>query len=189
MTTVVTISAHCSDTKEVRVVVTGAQPEEFTLADGEKVERFAYDDRVITVQEVAKIDRRALEVDAAEFAVAQARLRLHDAASRGFHMNNRALLEADMLAAQHALDALLEPAPTASAGIDPAVAAATETKTYSDGATATGPGPLPDQSPAQQEAEIIGQGDAALTPEAVKFLDSLDPAPFADLTNPGTSEH
>jgi hypothetical protein len=29
---------------------------------------------------------------------------------------------------------------------------ATETKHYSDGSSATGPGPLPDQSPAQQDA-------------------------------------
>lgn len=30
---------------------------------------------------------------------------------------------------------------------DPAVVAATETKTYPDGTTVTGPGPLPDESP------------------------------------------
>lgn len=35
----------------------------------------------------------------------------------------------------------------------PAVAAATETKLYVDGTTVTGPGPLPEHSPAEQDAQ------------------------------------
>jgi hypothetical protein len=34
----------------------------------------------------------------------------------------------------------------------------TETKAFSDGTTATGPGPLPDQSPAQQDAAASAEG-------------------------------
>ena len=43
------------------------------------------------------------------------------------------------------------PAPAGSAP-DPHAVAVTETKTYPDGTVVTGPGPLPDQSPAQQDA-------------------------------------
>lgn len=147
MTTVVTISAHCGDTKEVRVTVTGAQPEEFTLANGEKVERYAYDDRVITVQEVAKIDRHALAVEAAEFFLRQAELRFADAASRGFPLGNQSALKIDVEVKAAELDALRPP--EASLEIAP----------------------------------------ADLSPEAVKFLDGLDPVPFGDLPTPGLSEH
>lgn len=43
-----------------------------------------------------------------------------------------------------------------------------ETKTYADGSTACGHGPLPDHSPAEQEA---------LSPAAVAFLDSRESVP------------
>ena len=157
MTSVVAITAHCSDAKEVHVVVTdaGSLVEELNLANGEKAERYAYDDRVISVKEVVKVDRHAAEVEAAEFSLAQAKLRFEDAASRGFHMNNRDALAADIAARQAELNSLIGPAE--SPALDPAVAAITETKTYSDGSSATGPGPLPDQSPAQQEVIVIDE--------------------------------
>ena len=110
MTSVVTISAHCGDAKEVRVTITGAQPEEFTIANGENVERFAYDDRVISVKEVVKVDRRAKEIEDAEFSLCQATLRYEDAASRGFPLGNEALLKADAIVKLTALDALTAPA-------------------------------------------------------------------------------
>jgi hypothetical protein len=209
MTSVVTISAHCGDAKEVHVVVTdaGSLVEEFNIANGEKAERYAYDNRVITVKEVVKVDRRAKEIEDAEFSLRQATLRYEDAASRGFPLGNEVLLKADVAAKHDALDALtalavpsvadyaasfpipagvIDADPLAAAFAEPVAAtpsdAGYETKTYADGTTAFGIGPLPDQSPAQQEAEITGQGDAALTPEAVAFLDSLDPAPFAEPT-------
>ena len=207
MTSVVTISAHCGDTKEVRVTITGSQPEDFHIADGEKAERYAYDDRVISVQEVAKIDRRAKEIEDAEFSLRQAELRFQDAASRGFPLGNEALLKADVIAKHGALDALTAPAvglAPAPAIFDPAdhalmgfaepVAATPgdagyETKTYADGTTAFGLGPLPDQSPAEQDAlELTGTGAGEMSPEAKTFLDSLEPAPFADLTSPPLSE-
>lgn len=185
MTTVVTIAACCGDTKEVRVTITGESPEDFTIANGEQVERYAYNDRVITVQEVAKVDHRALEIEAAEFSLRQAKLRLEDAASRGFHMGNREGLMADVVAKQAELDALrqpavgLAPAPEPMGSVhftahalaaDSAVEAATEPKTYSDGSTATGPAPLPDHSPAEQE----------LSDGAKRVLDSFDEAPYAN---------
>lgn len=56
MTTTVTIAAHLSTEKEVRVKLTdnGSTTEEFALQDGEKAERYVYDGREISVQEVAK---------------------------------------------------------------------------------------------------------------------------------------
>lgn len=52
MTTTVKITAHCASNKEVKVQVSG---EHFaTLQDGESVEAYAYDDRVIEVREVLK---------------------------------------------------------------------------------------------------------------------------------------
>lgn len=112
MTSTVTISAHCGDAKEVHVVVTeaGSLVEEFNIANGEKAERYAYDDRVISVKEVVKVDRRAKEIEDAEFSLRQATLRYEDAASRGFHMNNRGALAADVAARQAELDALTAPA-------------------------------------------------------------------------------
>ena len=211
MTTIVTISAHCGDTKEVRAAITdaGSLIEDFHIANGEKAERYAYDDRVITVKEVVKIDRRAKEIEDAEFSLRQATLRYEDAASRGFPLGNEVLLKADVVAKLTALDALTVPAvpsvtdytasyPTIPAGVvdaDPLAAvfdpaahalmgfaepipaapsdAGYETKTYADGTTALGIGPLPDQSPAEQEAAESG----ALPAESRAFLDSLDPAP------------
>lgn len=206
MTSVVTISAHCGDAKEVHVVVTdaGSLVEEFNIANGEKAERYAYDDRVISVKEVVKIDRRAKEIEGAEFSLRQAELRFADAASRGFPLHNGALLKADVAARQAELDALTAPAvpsvadyaasypipagvvdadPLAAVFAEPVAAtpgdAGYETKTYADGTVVTGIGPLPDQSPAQQTARD----------EITKFLDGLDPAPFVDLPTPGLSEH
>lgn len=194
MTSTVTISAHCGDAKEVHVVVTeaGSLVEEFNIANGEKAERYAYDDRVISVKEVVKVDRRAKEIEDAEFSLRQATLRYEDAASRGFPLHNEALLKADAVAKHDALDALTAPAvglAPAPAIFDPADHAlmgfaepvtATpgdagyETKTYADGTTAFGLGPLPDQSPAEQEAAE----SSALPAESKAFLDSLDPAPM-----------
>jgi len=56
MTTTVTIAAHHSSEKEVRVKITdnGSTVEEFALQDGEKAERYVYDGREISVQEVTK---------------------------------------------------------------------------------------------------------------------------------------
>jgi archaellum component FlaF (FlaF/FlaG flagellin family) len=56
MTTLVTISAHHSSEKEVRVKITdnGNTVEEFALQDGEKAERYVYDGREISVQEAVK---------------------------------------------------------------------------------------------------------------------------------------
>ena len=112
MTSTVTISAHCGDAKEVHVVVTeaGSLVEEFNIANGEKAERYAYDDRVISVKEVVKVDRRAKEIEDAEFSLRQATLRYEDAASRGFPLHNEALLKADAVAKHDALDALTAPA-------------------------------------------------------------------------------
>ena len=206
MTTVVTIAACCGDAKEVHVVVTdaGSLVEDFHIANGEKAERYAYDDRVIAVREVVKVDRRAKEIEDAEFSLRQATLRYEDAASRGFPLGNEVLLKADAVAKHDALDALTAPAvPPVSdyaapypipAGVvdadplaavfdpaghalmpDPEAAAAYTivTKTYADGTVATSIGPLPDQSPAEQEAAESG----ALPAESKAFLDSLDPAP------------
>ena len=56
MTTTVTIAAHHSAEKEVLVKITdnGSTVEEFSLQDGEKAERYVYDGREISVQEVTK---------------------------------------------------------------------------------------------------------------------------------------
>lgn len=56
MTTTVTIHAHCASTKQVRVTVndSGSKVEEFTIQDGEKTERYAYDNREIVVREEIK---------------------------------------------------------------------------------------------------------------------------------------
>ncbi|MDD3885151.1 MAG: hypothetical protein PHW66_09530 [Gallionella sp.] len=205
MTSTVTISAHCGDAKEVHVVVTeaGSLVEEFNIANGEKAERYAYDDRVIAVREVVKIDRRAKEIEDAEFSLRQATLRYEDAASRRFPLGNEALLKADVVAKHGALDVLTAPAVNLAPAFDPAAHAlmsepilATpsdagyETKTYADGTVATGIGPLPDQSPAEQDAlELTGTGAGEMSPEAKTFLDSLEPAPLADMANPGMSEH
>lgn len=56
MTTEVTILAHCSAEKEVRVKITdNGTTEEFTLQDGGKAKRFLYEGREISVQEVEKV--------------------------------------------------------------------------------------------------------------------------------------
>ena len=59
MTTTVTITAHLSTEKEVRVKLTdnGQPVEEFALQNGETAERYVYDGREISVQEVAKRGR------------------------------------------------------------------------------------------------------------------------------------
>ena len=200
MTSIVSISAHCGDMKEVHVVVTdaGSLVEEFNIANGEKAERYAYDNRVITVKEVVKVDRRAKEIEDAEFSLRQATLRYEDAASRGFPLGNEALLKADAIAKLTALDALTAPAvpsvadyaasyPIPAGVVDADLLAAVfaepvaatpsdagyETKTYADGSTATGLGPLPDQSPAEQE----------LSDGAKRVMDSFDEAPYADFGN------
>lgn len=174
MTSVVTISAHCGGMKEVHVVVTdaGSLIEEFDVADGEKAERYAYDNRVIAVREIVKVDRRAKDIEDAGFSLRQAVLRFEDAASRGFPLGNADALKADVVAKHDALDALTTPAPSVGTP-DPAVEAVTETKTYADGTIATGIGPLPDQSPAEQE----------LSDGAKRTPDSFDEAPYANFGN------
>ena len=52
MTTTVTIHAHCASTKQVHITVTG-QPVQ-VIQDGEKVEVYAYDERVISIKEELK---------------------------------------------------------------------------------------------------------------------------------------
>lgn len=56
MTTTVKIEAHLSREKEVVVEVNedGAVIERITLQDGERAERYVYDNREISVREVAK---------------------------------------------------------------------------------------------------------------------------------------
>lgn len=63
MTSIVKVSAHCSDDKEVRVTITGVTDhgtgavgviEEFTMQNGESADRAIYDSRVINVVEVLK---------------------------------------------------------------------------------------------------------------------------------------
>jgi hypothetical protein len=51
-----------------------------------------------------------------------------------------------------------------------------ETKEYSDGSSATGVAPLPDQSPAQQEA--AEQAASAPEPDVTQMLDAAPPAPI-----------
>lgn len=52
MTTTVKVTAHCATTKEVQVHITGQL--HATLQDGESIEVYAYDERVIEVKEVLK---------------------------------------------------------------------------------------------------------------------------------------
>jgi len=56
MTTSVTIDACCANNNEVKIVITedNADTEVTTLQDGESVEKYVYDSRVITIQEVEK---------------------------------------------------------------------------------------------------------------------------------------
>lgn len=58
MTTTVTVSAHCSSDKEVRVRIadedTELTLEAFTLQDGESRQCVVFDARAITVREVLK---------------------------------------------------------------------------------------------------------------------------------------
>lgn len=56
MTTTVTIAAHCSAEKEVRVAINdnGTNVEEFALQDGEKAERYVYAGLLISILEVVK---------------------------------------------------------------------------------------------------------------------------------------
>ena len=61
MTTTVTVKVHCADDKEVEVLVSGALSN--VLQNGQSIEVFAYDDRVIEVKEVSKsYDSMAEEV-------------------------------------------------------------------------------------------------------------------------------
>ena len=59
MTTTVTVAAHCSPEKEVRVIITDEQNEDFeaeiiTLQDGETQDYHIYDGREIYVKEIEK---------------------------------------------------------------------------------------------------------------------------------------
>lgn len=164
MTSVVSISAHCGDAKEVHVVVTdaGSLVEDFHIANGEKAERYAYDNRVISVTEVVKIDRRAKEIKDAEFSLRQATLRYEDAASRGFPLHNEALLKADVAARQAELDALTAPAVNLAPAPEPM-----------GGVHFTAHALVADPGPSEQAAE-----SGALPAESKAFLDSLDPAPM-----------
>ncbi len=56
MTTNVVITAHCANTKEVKISVTdnGKSVEELTLQDGGSADRTVYDGREISVKEVEK---------------------------------------------------------------------------------------------------------------------------------------
>jgi hypothetical protein len=55
MTTIVTIEAHCSSDKEVKIsVISGDTGEVFIIQDGETAERVVYDDLEITVLEIEK---------------------------------------------------------------------------------------------------------------------------------------
>jgi hypothetical protein len=63
MTSSVKVSAHCTAEKEVRVTVTGIIDhatgetgviESFSLQDGESAERYVYDSRQISTEEVVK---------------------------------------------------------------------------------------------------------------------------------------
>jgi hypothetical protein len=61
-------------------------------------------------------------------------------------------LRAELAATTEGKDKALQALADATAA-KPGPALVTETKNYSDGSSATGPAPLPDQSPAQQDAE------------------------------------
>ncbi len=56
MTTTVTIDAHLSSEKEVKVTIVdeGENLEEFSLQDGDSEQRHVYDGREIRIKEVAK---------------------------------------------------------------------------------------------------------------------------------------
>lgn len=58
--------------------------------------------------------------------------------------------------------------------------AATETKLYADGTTATGPSPLPDQSPAEQDAaskNVLGSGASASGSELSQLEADIEKIP------------
>jgi hypothetical protein len=56
MTTTVTIDAHCSSDKEVKISVTeaGKEVDQYTIQDCETVSTVVYDDRVLSVKETEK---------------------------------------------------------------------------------------------------------------------------------------
>ena len=56
MTSKVTIEAHCATDKQVKVVILAGPQiiEEFTVQDGEKQERYIYDDRAVHATEEKK---------------------------------------------------------------------------------------------------------------------------------------
>lgn len=56
MTTTVKVSAHCSSSKEVEIVLTDGptEIEKVVIQDGQTAERYVYDGRSISVQEVEK---------------------------------------------------------------------------------------------------------------------------------------
>ena len=55
MTTTVKIEAHCASTKEVAITIaTDSGNMEVVIQDGEHYETYAYDERVISVQERLK---------------------------------------------------------------------------------------------------------------------------------------
>lgn len=57
MTTTVIIEAHCSADVEVRVTVTdeGMLSEDFVIQNGERAERYVFDNRSISVREQERI--------------------------------------------------------------------------------------------------------------------------------------
>lgn len=52
MTTKVTVEAHCNDATEVRVACNGDP--EVVMQNGESVQFYVYDDRMVSVREVPK---------------------------------------------------------------------------------------------------------------------------------------
>ena len=55
MTTTVKIDAHCASTKEVAITIATDQGNmEVVIQDGEHYETYAYDERVISIQERLK---------------------------------------------------------------------------------------------------------------------------------------
>lgn len=56
MTSIAKVAAHCSDNKEVHVVVTRGDDvvETFVLQNGETKEVYVYDDRVVSTYEMLK---------------------------------------------------------------------------------------------------------------------------------------
>ena len=61
MTTNVKVTAHCDSNTQVAVEICtdGVPVAHLTLQDGESTEQYVYDDRVITVKEVPKIEEPA----------------------------------------------------------------------------------------------------------------------------------